>query len=224
MKQVNKNYSKVLLGLLLSGLFGITLMNPAMVNADGYSDGDQKTISVDKKLRWIHDLKYVDNISSTMKTFNNGELIEFFIKVTNTGDVNLKNIKVTDNLPPFLKLIFFPGKYNLTDNKLEWVISDLNAGHSQKFLIRAKIDQASEVRTLTKETNVAQVWVDGIEARDDATYYILHKGTTSTTVTPDGKGEIIIPVTGSGTLVLETIGVISMGLSGLALRKKIRGF
>lgn len=222
MKQVNKNYSKVLSAFLLSGLIGITLLNPAMVKADSYSSSDQKTISIDKKLRYVGDPIYVDNISSSMRTFNNGDLVEFFIKVTNNGDVNLKNIKVTDNLPPFLKLIFFPGKYNSTDNKLEWVISDLDAGHSQKFLVRGKIDKANEVRTLTKETNVANVWVDGIEARDDATYYILSKGTTS--VVADGKGEIIIPVTGSGSLILETIGVISMGLTGLAMRKKIRGF
>lgn len=224
MMQVNKKYSNILFAVLMAGLFGINLINPIVVKADAYSSDDQKTISIDKKLRSIHDLKYVDNISSTTRTFKNGDVLEFFVKVTNTGDTNLKNVKVTDNLPPFLKLIFFPGTFNSTDNKIEWTIDELNAGHSQEFLIRAKIDKATEVKTLTKETNVASARVDELGARDDATYYILHKGTTSTTVTPDGKGEIIIPVTGSGTLVLETIGVISMGLSGLALRKKIRGF
>ena len=221
MMQVNKNYSKVLFVLLLSGIFGIKLMNPASVNADSYSNDDQKTISIDKKLRYVGDTIYVDNIPSSMRTFKNEDLIEFYVKVTNSGDVNLKNIKVIDNLPPFLKLIFYPGVYNSTDNKIEWVISELNAGHSQKFLIRGKIDKASEVKTLTKETNVASVWVDGIEARDDSSYYILNQGTTTV---KDGKGEIIIPVTGSGDLILETIGVISMGLTGFAMRKKIRGY
>lgn len=221
MKQINKNYSNVLMAVLLSGFFGVTLMNPILVKADAYSNNDQKTISIDKKLRFVNDPKYVDNISSAMRTFSNGDLVEFFVKVTNSGDVNLKNIKVTDNLPPFLKLIFYPGQYNPTDNKIEWVIDELNPGHSQKFLIRGRIDKASEVKTLTKETNIANVWVDGIEARDDATYYILNKVTTTVN---DGKGEIIIPVTGSGDLILETIGVISVGLTGLAMRKKIRGF
>lgn len=223
MKQVNKNYKKFLTVLLLSCLFGSKLVMPSVVNADAYNSDDQKTISVDKKLRYVGDKKYVDNISSSQKTFNNGELIEFFVKVTNTGDTNLKNIKVTDNMPPFLKLIFYPGKYISTDNKVEWVIDELNAGHSQKFLIRAKIDQATNVKTLTKETNVVNVRVDELGARDDATYYILSRGTTSVPKA-DGKGEIIIPVTGSGSLILETIGVISMGLTGLAMRKKIRGY
>jgi len=196
-------------------------MNPFVVLADSYSNDDQKTISIDKKLRYVNDSKYVDNISSSVRTFKNGDLIEFYIEVTNTGDTNLKNIKVTDNLPPFLKLIFFPGSYNSTDNKVDWTIDELNAGHSQKFLIRGKIDKATFVNTLTKETNVASVRVDELGARDDATYYILNK---ESTIKPDGKGEIIIPETGAGTLVFETLGVIGMGLSGLALRKKIRGF
>lgn len=221
MMQVNKNYSKFFLTVFLSGLFGVWLMNPFVVLADSYSNDDQKTISIDKKLRYVNDSKYVDNISSSVRTFKNGDLIEFYIEVTNTGDTNLKNIKVTDNLPPFLKLIFFPGSYNSTDNKVEWTIDELNAGHSQKFLIRAKIDKATYVNTLTKETNVASVRVDELGDRDDATYYILNVGST---VKPDGKGEIIIPETGAGTLVFETLGVIGMGLSGLALRKKIRGY
>lgn len=221
MMQVNKKINKILLNVLMAGFLGLILINPAFVRADSYSNDDQKTITIDKKLRSLADSKYVDNISSSTKIFSNGELIEFFVKVTNSGDTNLKNIKVTDNLPPFLKLIFYPGTYNSTDNKLEWTIDELNAGHSQEFLIRAKIDKASEVKTLTKETNVAQVRVDELGARDDASYYILNKGTT---IVPDGKGEIIIPETGNGALIIETIGVISVGLSGLALRKKIRGF
>ena len=221
MMQVNKKINKKLLNMLMAGFLGLILINPALVRADSYSNDDQKTITIDKKLRSLADSKYVDNISSSTKIFSNGELIEFFVKVTNSGDTNLKNIKVTDNLPPFLKLIFYPGTYNSTDNKLEWTIDELNAGHSQEFLIRAKIDKASEVKTLTKETNVAQVRVDELGARDDASYYILNKGTT---IVPDGKAEIIIPETGNGALIIETIGVISVGLSGLALRKKIRGF
>ena len=221
MMQVNKNYSKFFLTVLFAGFAGIQLMNPILVEADSYSSDDQKTISIDKKLRFVNDSKYVDNISSSVRTFKEGDLIEFFVEVTNSGDTNLKNITVTDNIPPFLKLIFYPGKYNSTDNKVEWTIDELNAGHSQKFLIRGRIDKATSVTTLTKETNVVNVRVDELGARDDATYYILNVGST---VISDGKGEIIIPETGNGTLILETIGVISVGLSGLALRKRVRGY
>ena len=188
-------------------------LNPTKVKADSYSSEDnRKTLSIDKKLRSIFSSEYVDNISSSTKVFAQGEIVEFKIKVTNTGTTRMKNIKVTDELPPFLKLIFFPGTYNSTDNKIEWTIDELNAGNSQEFLVRAKIDKAENVKTLAKETNVAKASVDGINEKDDATYYI---GTRS---------GVIVPETGNPALVLETIGVITAGISGLALRRKIRGY
>lgn len=218
MKQVNYINKSLFAAALLVG-FLVSGLTPITVNADSYSDTDnRKTLSIDKKLRPVEWSYYVDNISSSKRVFYNGELIEFKIKVTNTGTTNMKNIKVTDKLPPFLKLVFFPGTYNSTDNKIEWTIDELNAGHSQEFLIRARIDQATEVNTVTKETNVTNASVDEINEKDDAIYYI--KGNKA-------EGElstVVLPETGSLDLVFETIGVVTMGISGLALRKKIRGY
>lgn len=209
MKQNKSLFLTATLAILVCG----SLFAPVGVNADSYSSDDgRKTISVDKKLRSIHSSEYVDNISSSTKVFTNQDVIEFKIKVTNTGTTNMKNIKVTDQLPPFLKLVFFPGTYNSTDNKVEWTIDELNAGNSKEFFIRARIDKAENVKTLAKETNVVKVSVDDINEKDDATYYI---GT---------KSGVIVPETGSMDLVIETVGVITAGISGLALRKKIRGY
>ena len=205
--------NKVILTLAFIALTLGYFIKPIEVKADSYSNNDnRKTLSVDKKLRSIHWSEYFDNISSSKKVFYQDDIVEFKIKVTNTGTTNMKNIKVTDNLPPFLKLIFFPGSYNSTDNKVEWTIDELNAGHSQEFLIRAKIDKASEVKTLTKETNVATARVDEISEKDDATYYL------------GGKDGVIIPETGSMDLIVQTIGVVGLGLTGFGLRKKIRGY
>jgi uncharacterized repeat protein (TIGR01451 family) len=209
MKQNKSLFLTATLAILVCG----SLFAPVGVKADSYSSDDgRKTISVDKKLRSIHSSEYVDNISSSTKVFTNQDVIEFKIKVTNTGTTNMKNIKVTDQLPPFLKLVFFPGTYNSTDNKVEWTIDELNAGNSKEFFIRARIDKAENVKTLAKETNVVKVSVDDINEKDDATYYI---GT---------KSGVIVPETGSMDLVIETVGVITAGISGLALRKKIRGY
>ena len=209
--------NKILIAVLSVLLVG-SIFKPSAVKADSYSNNDnRKTLSIDKKIRSLNWNYYVDNISSAKKVFRNEEIVEFKIKVTNTGTTNMKNIKVTDKLPPFLKLVFFPGTFNSTDNKIEWTIDELNAGHSQEFLIRAKIDKANEVKTLTKETNVALATVDEINEKDDAIYYIKN-GTAS------AESTVELPETGSIALVLETIGAIGAGISGLALRKKIRGY
>lgn len=215
-KQVKDNKNLFLAVTLVVLALGSVIF-PANVKADSYSSEDnRKTLSVDKKLRSIWDSEYVDNISSSTRIFAEDQVVEFKIKVTNTGTANMKNIKVTDELPPFLSLIFFPGTYDSTNNKVEWTIDELNAGHSQEFLIRAKIDKSENVYTVTKETNVAKASVDNINEKDDAVYYIGNKNET--------KGEVIVPETGNASLVIETIGVIATGISGLALRKKIRGY
>ena len=188
-------------------------LNPIKVRAESYSDNNnQKTISIDKKLRSMNDSNYVDNIDSSTKVFYQDDLVEFQIKVTNTGDSTLKNIKVTDQLPSFLKLIFYPGTYDSTNNKIDWNIDELNAGDSQTFLVRAKIDQVKDIKTLTKETNNSSVSVDEINANDNASYFIA------------AGGGVTIPNTGDNSLLVKTGIVITLGLAGFVVRKKIRGY
>ena len=207
--------NKIIAAIL--AVFSLFMLSvPATVKADSYSSSDnRKTLSIDKKVRSMDWNYYLDNISSATKVFYNGEIIEFKVKVTNTGTTNMKNIKVTDQLPPFLKLIFYPGTYDSANNKVEWTIDELNAGNDQVFLIRAKIDKAGEVHTATKETNVSVAKVDEISAQDDSIYYIKSNGE---------KATVILPETGSMDLIWETMGVLTVGISGLALRKKIRGY
>ena len=217
-KQV-QHKNKLFLTLFAVMVLAGSLALPVEVKADSYSNEDnRKTLSVDKKLRSIWDSEYVDNISSSTRVFAEDGVIEFKVKITNTGTTNMKNIKVTDQLPPFLSLIFFPGTYDSTNNKVTWTIDELNAGHSQEFLIRAKVDKSENVHTITKETNVVTASVDGINEKDDAIYYIGNVGSTTT------DNQVIVPETGNASLILETIGVVTAGISGLALRKKIRGF
>jgi len=210
MKQVEHKYSLVwffviaAMAILFSSLFSVK------AKATSYSNDSEKTISIDKKIRGIGSTEYKDNISASEKVFYENDTVEFKVTVENTGDGILKNIKVVDYLPPFLKLIFYPGTYNSTDNKVEWTIDSLNAGDSQEFLIRAKINDSKNVKTLTKETNVAKVCVDEICEKDDATYYI-------------GYG-VSIPNTGNTDLILKTIVVLTLVGGGIAFRKYARGY
>lgn len=192
------------LTVLLSSLFSIK------ANAYSYSNDSEKTISIDKKIRSLKSSEYFDNISASEKVFYENDSVEFKIIVKNTGDGVLKNIKVVDYLPPFLKLVFYPGSFDKTNNKVEWTIDELNAGDSQEFLIRAKINNSKAVKTQTKETNVAQVCVDEICDKDDAIYYI-------------GNG-VSIPNTGSSDIILKTILVLTLVGSGMAFRKYSRGY
>jgi len=209
MKQVeHKNIVFFLVSAVLTVLFSSLFSIKA--NAYSYSNDSEKTISIDKKIRDLKSSEYQDNISASEKVFYENDSVEFKIIVKNTGDGVLKNIKVVDYLPPFLKLVFYPGNFDETNNKVEWTIGELNAGDSQEFLIRAKINNSKAVRTQTKETNVAQVCVDEICDKDDAIYYI-------------GNG-VAIPNTGSTDLIIKTIVVLTLIGSGIAFRKYSRGY
>jgi len=76
-------------------------------------------------------------------------------------------------------------------------------------LIRAKIDNAKDVKTLTKETNESKVRVDELGDKDDASYFI---------------GGVSVPNTGANGLLIQTGIVLTLGLSGFALRKLVRGY
>lgn len=209
MKQVeHKNIVFFLVSAVLTVLFSSLFSIKA--NAYSYSNDSEKTISIDKKIRDLKSSEYQDNISASEKVFYENDSVEFKIIVKNTGDGVLKNIKVVDYLPPFLKLVFYPGNFDETNNKVEWTIGELNAGDSQEFLIRAKINNSKAVRTQTKETNVAQVCVDEICDKDDAIYYI-------------GNG-VSIPNTGSSDIILKTMIVLTLVGSGIAFRKYSRGY
>ena len=210
MKQVKHKIMSIVL-IIAAMVVLFSSLSPIKAGATAYySSDDEKTISIDKKLRSVSDSEYQDNISSSQKVFYEEDLIEFKIKVENTGDVDLKNVKVIDNLPPFLKLIFNPGTFDSTNNKVEWTIDELKAGESKDYLIRAKIDQSENVKTLTKETNVANVCVDEICDRDDVSYFI-------------GYG-ISIPNTGDNSLLIKTSIVLSLAGAGLLFRKYARGY
>lgn len=193
---------------VITGLF--SFLAPKGVRADSYSSGDEKTISIDKKVRSMNASEYQDNISATEKVFYEEDIVEFKVKVENTGDTLLKNIKVTDTLPPFLKLIFNPGTFDSTNNKVDWTIDELKAGESKDYLIRANIDQSENVKTLTKETNIANVCVDEICDKDDASYFI-------------GDG-VSIPNTGDTGLLIKTAIVLSLTGAGFLFRKYARGY
>lgn len=200
---------KIIIAALV--MFFLALVNPKLTRAESYysNSDNRKTITIDKKLRSVSDSEYVDNISSSTKTFFEGDLVEFKIRVENTGDGVLKNIKVTDFLPPFLKLVLFSGTYDQTNNKIEWTIDELKAGDAKEFLVRAKIDQATKVTELTKETNVAEARVDEIGEKDNATYYI---------------GGILVPETGDASLLIKTGIIFTLGAGGFLIRKYVRGY
>ena len=73
-------------------------------------------------------------------------------------------------------------------------------------MLRAKVATDSAV---SSQTNVATVRNNNVSDRDTATFYITKKTT---------------PKTGSSDLLIQSVGVVTMALGALGIRKRARGY
>jgi uncharacterized repeat protein (TIGR01451 family) len=208
---VEHKFLNISLVLSAIAILSLSLFNPIKAYSQYYSSNDnKKEISVDKKLREINQNEYVDNITASNKTFFERDIIEFQIKVENIGNQTLNNINVIDTLPGYLGLIFHPGTFNSSNNKLEWKIDTLNPGEIKKYLIRARIQNSDQLSaSLTKKTNRVEVTVENLNDSDTSSYFI---------------GKPTVPDTGASDVIIKTILVALVGTSGFYFRKLARGY
>jgi uncharacterized repeat protein (TIGR01451 family) len=184
---------------------------PKEVAAQYYSQGEQKNkIVVDKKLRYIYDEQFSDNIDSSKRIFADGEIVEFQIKIENSGIEKIENILANDTLPSNLSLIFFPGDYDATKGVVSWKIDKLEKGESKRYYIRAKvIGEAESGNQNVKKVNLVEARSGDLVDSDNASYFVAKK---------------VVPVTGAGDLIWQTGVVVSLGIGALRMRKAARGF
>lgn len=91
--------------------------------------------------------KKVDGVDHKKVAIN--QPFTYQITVRNTGDVDLKNVSVTDNAPTQVQLIS-ADKGSIKDNKWSYVIPELKIGASANFAIKAKV--LKEVEGTIKNT------------------------------------------------------------------------
>jgi len=206
---VKHNIKKLTSILTALAILTLSLIKPFGIEAQYSTTESKKEISVDKTIRSISDTQYFDNIGSNKKIFYENDVIEFKIKVENTGNQDLVNIKATDKLPKNLTLIFLPGTYNSNTGLIEWTIDRLSPGESKEYLVRAKITDTTEITSIISRTNNVKACADNTCDEDNASYFI---------------GKPTVPATGASDLIVKTVAIVTLVASGLALRKYARGF
>ena len=200
---------KISFALMALAILALSLKFPNGVMAQYNQSTVKKTISVDKKVRSLPDTNFFDNIDRDKKVFHTGDLIEFSIRIENTGDQELTQIQAEDSLPKYLELFFNPGTYNKDSNTISWKIDSLKPAESKTFLIRAKIAPIASNSAETKLTNLVEVQANGLNDKDTASYFI---------------NEGSIPNTGDNTLLIKTSAVLAAIAGAFALRKFARGY
>ena len=198
--------------LAAASILALSLLSPTGVGAQYYSQGDSKKIvTVDKKIRLPKEDALLDNVPNSKYVFVDGDIIEFEIVVTNSGNEDLTEVKLSDVMPAYLSLIFNPGSFDKNSNTVNWSLDKFLAGESRKYIIRAKISGVESVSgiQIVKLTNKVYVAAGEVSDQDFASYYVTKK---------------MSPVTGDDSLPIKTALLVSVSISALFLRKVARGY
>jgi uncharacterized repeat protein (TIGR01451 family) len=111
-----------------------------------------------------------------------GETAEFVIQVTNTGDVTLNNVRVTDNYDPSLDPTAATGGYVISGGSLVWNMGNLPPGKTIRLRVNCQCLRAA--RTACNRVSVS---ADGLTAvGDEACLEIADAGAAGPT-TDEGR-------------------------------------
>lgn len=221
MKQAAK-----LLTIFLSAVALFASVQTVSAQQYGDYDGDNKRLSVDKKV-FNPDAsvyQYVDNISATQYTFAPGQQVWFAISVSNTGDKEINEIEVRDTLPTdYLYLI---------DGQVSrFIINDLDRGENQIRYIVANIKDEDDInwdgQNMVCPTNRVNVEIKDDEDDpdyEDTAQFCIDRTKVAPSEEPVIPGKTLgfqyLPATGPGLGVLALAGSALMALTGGALIKK----
>jgi len=201
---------KLVLMILFSTVLSLVFAPPIYSYVYGEESPTTQLI-IDKRIK-ATETSWQDNLTASEKVFKAGDLLDFEIKVKNSGDKDLKNITVKDILPSFLSLIFAPAKDEDKNNEIVWKIENLSAGKEQTFRLRAEVKKDFQAETEGNfcAQNKAEAAAESGEKDSDTTSFCL----TSVKKLPKAGAENIL----IGTI----ISAVTIGF-GFGLRKFGRG-
>jgi uncharacterized repeat protein (TIGR01451 family) len=172
-------------------------------------------LSVDKLVKPINDERikdFVDNIDASQKLFVKGDIFEYKIVVKNVGTSAISDVAVTDYLPKYLSLVFYPGTFDKNTNEIKFTVDALAANESKEYIIRAKLDEVPTTKVIgnkIKLTNRSTGRVLGFSDTDTASFYVALT---------------VVPATGASDIVIKTVLVLMTAGTGFGVRKFIRGY
>lgn len=145
------------------------------------------------------DIAIVKDVSK--ESVADGEVFTYTIKVTNTGEADLTNVRVTDRLPNGIVSVDNPDS-----REISFTVDSLKVGQSKTFSFQAKATE--EAAKNSDLTNVACVLANGLseEECDDAVVQVPEDDQPSpepepeTPETPDEATPEELPDTGAGAV------------------------
>lgn len=193
------------LSIVLS--FALLVSSGRPVMGQYYQPRENKIeIVIDKLIKFNE--SYIDNISASQKVFVNTDVVDFKIKVFNSGNIDLYNITVEDKLPKYLSVLIHPGTYDKANARISWKIEKLEAGETKEYFVKARVSNYN-FESEKSQTNFAEAKNDSVYDSDNSSYVIIGKQ---------------MPITGSLNLLLGSVFSLTLLGTGIGLRKYSRGY
>jgi len=173
-----------------------------------------KQVAVDKLVKNPVTGAFVDNVNSSSHSYLNTQEVVYRINVTNSGQVELTNINVTDLLPQGVNYVSSPANYDQNSRRINFVIPKLAAGQTYTLEYKAKVSTITNkggVEESSCPINTVEVRVNDLYAKDQASICI---GTQVLGAVQE------LPVTGPKEVAMTLGGsVLLMGMSVYLFRK-----
>jgi uncharacterized repeat protein (TIGR01451 family) len=217
-------------------LFAICYLLVALsVNADVSSQpiygGGQMSVSkgfifVDKKIQNpVSQNNWVDNLNINDPKYQPDSPIIFQINLTNTGNLEIKNIIVKDVFPQYVSFSSGPGSFDSNAKILSFDVKDLKPNESRTFTITGKIVPADQLPiqlgSICMVNQVTASANDSGTSQDNALFCIQKEilGTQDKSGFPVYPPQELTstPATGPETLLLFSL--LPAGITGWLLRK-----
>jgi hypothetical protein len=200
---MTKNIVLFLSALVLS--FGL-LSSPILAEDEYHS------LNVRSELKGFSETNWSDDLSNNVILFTGNDKLQGRFTLTNFGNRNETQIKVT---------VTTPDTITLDGIDQSFTIPEVAIGGSYSKLFTINIKDKSQIKAaVTANTVVFTAKAEsGTANKDQSTFYTANGTKTATTsATPT------LPDTGSNTLVIGTVLALALGLAAFKLRSYARGY
>ncbi len=204
------NVINTFMGVLLvgGGLFALTGRTYAWEQCEKQYGGGEicivnKSFRIEKKVRKEGDDSWKDKITGV----DEDEVIEFKIKIKNTGEADVDDMKMEDFLPDELKRV---GGSGLTEY---W--HDFDSDDEKSFIIKAEIDKDE----FDRDEDFEKCVVNKAEVRFDGEF----EGSDTATVCygADKDDVVDLPDTGVSTMPMAFLG-LGLVAAGTFIKKRLK--
>lgn len=194
--------------------FGISPVSADMCTTQygGTETCQPSDLTINKQVKNPGSNVFVENLTTTDKTFTPGSDILYRLTVKNGSGETFDPVTVRDTLPPYLTFVAGPGTYDSTNRVLEIKLEKMIAGESRTIEVLSRVVNADGFpsgKSLFCVTNVAEARALNRFDSDSAQACLQNGETVVTKLPVAGFNELMI--------LLPFAGV---GLGGIALLKK----